>query len=181
VVPAIASRMVKVSLQQYSPDWPTTFADEARRIERALAGIAIDIHHTGSTSVPGLRAKPIIDITLAVPDSTDEDAYVPSLVEAGYEFLLREPEWFEHRLLKRLVPNVNLHVFTVGAPEIDRMLLFRDHLRVDDVDRQLYETTKASLAERDWSTVQQYADAKTDVVTDILARATVRRNQGSAS
>ena len=173
--------MVKVSLHEYSPDWPTTFEEEARRIESALAGIEIDVHHTGSTSVPGLRAKPVIDITLAVPDSTDEDAYVPSLVEAGYEFLFREPEWFEHRLLKGLVPNVNLHVFTVGTPEIDRMLLFHDHLRADAADRELYESTKASLAERDWPTVQDYADAKSSVVGDILARAAAEPNQRSTS
>jgi GrpB-like predicted nucleotidyltransferase (UPF0157 family) len=122
-----------------------------------------------------LRAKPVIDITLAVPDSTDENAFLPALVEAGYEFLLREPEWFEHRLFKRLDPNVNLHVFTVGSPEIDRMLLFRDHLRANEPDRQLYESTKALLAEREWSTVQQYADAKADVVAEILARATANR------
>lgn len=162
-------------MHPYSPEWATTFAEEAGRIESALSGLEIDVHHTGSTSVPGLRAKPVIDITLAVPDSTDENAYLPALVEAGYEFLLREPEWFEHRLFKRLVPNVNLHVFTVGSPEIDRMLLFRDHLRANEQDRQLYESTKAALAERDWSTVQQYADAKTDVVAEILARATADR------
>ena len=167
--------MVKVSLNPYSPQWPTTFVHEAQRIESALAGREVAVHHTGSTSVPGLRAKPIIDITLTVPDSTDEQAYLPELVEAGYEFVLREPEWFEHRLFKRLVPNVNLHVFTVGSPEVDRMLLFRDHLRVDAPDRQLYESTKAALAGRDWSTVQQYADAKSDVVAAILARATAIR------
>jgi len=167
--------MVKVSLHPYSSEWPTTFADEARRIEHALAGLHLDVHHTGSTSVPGLRAKPIIDITLGVPDSTHEAAYLPALAEAGYEFVLREPDWFEHRLCKRLVPNVNLHVFTLGSPEIDRMLLFRDHLRLDAPDRQLYESTKAGLAERDWSTVQQYADAKSDVVAEILARAATDR------
>ena len=87
--------MVKVSLQPYSPEWPTTFVHEAQRIENALAGLEVAAHHTGSTSVPGLRAKPIIDITLTVPDSTDEDAYLPLLVEAGYDFLLREPERYE--------------------------------------------------------------------------------------
>ena len=163
--------MVKVSLQPYSNEWPTTFVHEAQRIENALAELEVAAHHTGSTSVPGLRAKPIIDITLTVPDSTDEDAYLPLLVDAGYDFLLREPEWFEHRLFKRLVPNVNLHVFTVGSPEVDRMLLFRDHLRLDAPDRRLYESTKAALAEQDWPTVQHYADAKSDVVGVILARA----------
>lgn len=169
--------MVTISLHDYSAEWPTTFAGEAQRIEHALTGLAIEVHHTGSTSVPGLRAKPVIDITLAVPDSTDEPAYLPALVDAGYDFLLREPEWFEHRLFKCLEPNANLHVFTVGSSEVERMLAFRDHLRVNAADRHLYESTKAALAERDWPTVQDYADAKTDVVQAILSRAMATRRQ----
>jgi len=163
--------MVAIVLEPYSDEWPALFAHEARCIETALDGLAIEVHHTGSTSVPGLRAKPIIDITLEVPDSTDEDAFVPALVASGYEFLFREPEWFEHRLLRRADPRVNLHVFSAGSVETERMLAFRDHLRLDDSDRALYESTKLSLAEREWDTVQDYADAKTDVVTAILARA----------
>ena len=163
--------MVTVVLQSYSGEWPAIFSREAKRIELALAGQVIELHHTGSTSVPGLAAKPIIDITLGVPDSTDEATYVSALVEAGYQFVLREPEWFEHRLLRRDEPRVNLHIFTVGSEEIARMLRFRDRLRADAGDRALYESTKASLAERDWPTVQDYADAKSDVVAAILARA----------
>jgi GrpB-like predicted nucleotidyltransferase (UPF0157 family) len=136
-----------------------------------LTNLTIDVHHTGSTSVPGLRAKPIVDITMGVPDSTAEDAYLPALVDAGYEFLVREPDWFEHRLFRRVHPRVNLHVFTTGSPEIERMLMFRDHLRVNDADRTLYEATKVALAQREWDTVQSYADAKTEVVAAILARA----------
>ena len=169
--------MVTISLHDYSPEWPTTFAQEARRIERALTGLAVEVHHTGSTSVPGLRAKPVIDITLAVPDSTDEAAYLPALVDAGYDFLLREPEWFEHRLFKRLEPNVNLHVFTVGSYEVERMLAFAEQLRVNPVDRELYESTKAALAEREWPTIQDYADAKTEVVEGILLRAMATRRR----
>ena len=164
--------MVKVSLHPYSPEWTGTFAQEARRIEEALARLAVEVHHVGSTSIPGLRAKPIVDITLAVPDSIDEDSYLPALVGAGYEFVLREPEWHEHRLFKRLDPRTNLHVFTVGSSEVERMLAFRDHLRVNADDRALYESTKATLADRDWPTVQDYADAKSDVIEMIITRAT---------
>lgn len=174
---AIIGRMVTVALHTYSEEWPARFAGEAQRIAQALGGLDIDVHHTGSTSVPGLRAKPIIDITLAVPDSTDEAAYVPSLVDTGYEFVLREPEWFEHRLLRRADPRVNLHVFTRGSAEIERMLIFRDRLRDNAEDRQLYESTKAALAEREWRTVQDYADAKSDVVNAILTRATPLRRR----
>ncbi|HEY5424678.1 MAG TPA: GrpB family protein [Ilumatobacteraceae bacterium] len=169
--------VVAIVLEPYSSEWPEMFAREKRCIESALDGLAIQVHHTGSTSVPGLRAKPIIDITLAVPDSTDEHAYLPALVDAGYELVLREPEWFEHRLLRRAEPRVNLHIFSTGSSEIERMLAFRDRLRVDKADRSLYESTKVSFAQREWDTVQDYADAKTDVVREILERAKACRDR----
>jgi len=124
--------------------------------------------------VPGLRAKPIIDIALVVPDTTDEGAYVPPLEAIGYTFRLREPEWFEHRLLRHDVPAVNLHVFPPRCIEVTRMLAFRNHLRVNDEDRLLYESTKAALSEREWPTVQDYANAKDDVVADIMSRVDLR-------
>lgn len=160
-----------VSIREYDPRWPQLFERERQRIQAALPGPAIVVHHSGSTSVPGLPAKPIIDITMTVPDSTDEDAYVPQLTAAGYTFMLREPEWFEHRLMTHDWPRVNLHIFTAGCDEVDRMLQFRDHLRRDATDRQLYADVKRDLAARRWDIVQDYADAKTDVVADIMSRA----------
>jgi len=162
--------MVKVALVAYSPEWPRTFEAERDRIVSALGDLALEVHHAGSTSVPGLRAKPIIDIALVVPDTTDEEAYVPPLEAIGYQLRLREPEWFEHRLLRHEAPTVNLHVFPPRCIEVDRMLAFRDHLRVHEDDRLLYESTKAALSEREWPTVQDYADAKDDVVADIMSR-----------
>jgi GrpB-like predicted nucleotidyltransferase (UPF0157 family) len=162
--------VVKVSLAAYSSEWPRTFETERDRIVSALGAVALEVHHAGSTSVPGLRAKPIIDIVLVVPDTTDEGAYVPPLEASGYSFRLREPEWFEHRLLRRDVPTVNLHVFPPRCTEVDRMLAFRDHLRRNAEDRHVYESTKAALSEREWPTVQAYADAKDDVVADIMSR-----------
>jgi len=154
----------------YSSEWARTFEAEHDRIVSALGDLALEVHHAGSTSVPGLRAKPIIDIALVVPDITDEEAYVPPLEAIGYELRLREPEWFEHRLLRHEAPTVNLHVFPPRCIEVDRMLAFRDHLRVHEEDRRLYESTKAALSEREWPTVQDYADAKDDVVADIMSR-----------
>jgi GrpB-like predicted nucleotidyltransferase (UPF0157 family) len=121
--------------------------------------------------VPGLAAKPIIDVVLAVPDSTDEDAYVPALVAAGYVLRVREPDWYEHRLVKPSDFSANVHIFSEGCVEIDRMIEFRDHLRANGGDRELYERTKRELAARTWEYTQDYADAKTDVIKEILARA----------
>ena len=163
--------MVAIVLEPYSSEWPEMFAREKRCIESALDGLAIQVHHTGSTSVPGLRAKPIIDITLAVPDSTDEHAYLPALVDAGYELVLREPEWFEHRLFRGRDPKVNLHTYSADCEEIPRMLAFRDWLRTHPDDRELYEREKRRLAEQHWDTVQDYADAKTEVIREIVGRA----------
>ena len=160
-----------IVLQDYDDAWPMRFEREARRIRAALGMRSLLVEHAGSTAVPGLAAKPIIDIVLAVADSSDEDAYVPALEAQGYELRIREPDWYEHRVLKKTEPNVNLHVFPAGCIEIDRMLAFRDHLRADEADRELYERTKRELAGREWAYVQDYADAKTEVVEDIIARA----------
>ena len=123
--------------------------------------------------MPTLPAKPIIDIVLEVPDSGDEPAYVPALEAAGYVLRIREPESFAHRMFKGPGPdtNVNLHVFSAGCQETDRMLLFRDWLRSDAADRKHYAAVKRELAARDWKYGQQYADAKTAVVSDIMERA----------
>jgi GrpB-like predicted nucleotidyltransferase (UPF0157 family) len=129
------------------------------------------LEHVGSTSVPGLAAKPRIDILLGVSSSADEAAYVPALEASGYVLRIREPAWHEHRLLKGPETDLNLHVFSQGCPEIDRMLRFRDWLRSHDADRELYARTKRELARRDWKYTQEYADAKTAVVEEILARA----------
>jgi GrpB-like predicted nucleotidyltransferase (UPF0157 family) len=163
---------VPIMLAEYDPEWPALYAREAGRIRVALGKAALDVEHVGSTSVPGLTAKPIIDIVLVVSDSADEASYLPALQEAGYVLRIREPDWFEHRLFKGPDTDINLHVFTVGTVEIDRMLRFRDRLRVSGSDREFYAQTKLDLAQRTWRHVQQYADAKTAVVAAIIDRAT---------
>lgn len=161
-----------VVLAEYDPEWPRLFEREAARIRAALGDHALLVEHAGSTAVPGLAAKPIIDIVLVVADSADEPSYVPALEDAGYVLRLREPDWFEHRLFKGPDTNVNLHVFSRDCVEADRMLVFRDHLRTNDDDRLRYEAAKRELAAREWKYVQHYADAKTEVVAEIMARAT---------
>ncbi len=160
-----------IHLAEYDPDWPELFRREQVRIRATLGERILLLEHAGSTSVPGLAAKPVIDIVLVVPDSSDEASYVPALEEAGYVLRIREPEWFEHRLFKGPDTNVNLHVYSAGCDEVDRMLRFRDWLRTHDDDRARYERTKRELARREWAYVQTYADAKTAIVEEILARA----------
>jgi GrpB-like predicted nucleotidyltransferase (UPF0157 family) len=164
-----------IHLADYDPAWPVLYEREAARIRSLLGDRVRLLEHAGSTSVPGLAAKPIIDILLAVPDSADELAYVPNLEAGGYVLRGREPDWFEHRLFKGPDTAVNLHVFSAGSPEIDRTLAFRDRLRTDDGDRRLYEATKRELAARDWVYVQDYADAKDEIVAAIVARSLAER------
>lgn len=160
-----------ILLAEYDPSWPAMFDREAQRIRGALGDGVVRLEHVGSTSVPGLAAKPRIDILLAVHDSSDEPSYVPALESAGYVLRIREPGWYEHRVFKRPDTDLNLHVFTSGCVEIDRMVRFRDWLRTHVEDRVLYERTKRDLASRKWKYTQNYADAKTAVVEEILARA----------
>jgi GrpB-like predicted nucleotidyltransferase (UPF0157 family) len=159
-----------VVLVGYDPGWPAWYEREAARIRAQLGDRVLRLEHIGSTSVPGLAAKPIVDILLVVADPADEEGYVAPLERAGYRLVIREPGWHQHRLLKGPDTNINLHVHPPDSPEIDRNLRFRDHLRADDGDRELYERTKRELAARDWTYTQQYADAKSDVVEEILRR-----------
>jgi GrpB-like predicted nucleotidyltransferase (UPF0157 family) len=161
----------RILIVDYDPRWQTLYEREARRIRDVLGPRALRIDHTGSTSVPGLAAKPIIDMLVAVADSADEGAYAPDLEAAGYGLPIREPDWYGHRMFKGLDTDINLHVFSRGCPEIDRMLIFRDRLRSHADDRELYARTKRALAEMEWKYVQNYADAKTAVIDEIMRRA----------
>lgn len=160
-----------ITLVEYDPRWPERFDREANRVRSALGNKVLQVEHVGSTAVPGLCAKPIIDMLLVVVDSADEPSYVPVLEAAGYTLRVREPEWFEHRLFKGPDIDINLHVFSAGTSEIERMLRFRDWLRANDTDRDNYARAKRSLAQSVWRHVQHYADAKTSIIQEIMDRA----------
>lgn len=160
-----------VTLVDYDPSWPALFDREADRVRAALGDRVLQLEHVGSTSVPGLCAKPIIDMLLVVADSADEAAYVPALEAAGYTLRIREPDWFEHRKLKGPDTDVNLHVFSPGTSEVERMLCFRDWLRANPADRDAYARAKRELAQQVWRHRQNYADAKTSIIQEILGRA----------
>ncbi len=169
---------VKVVIEDYNLNWPAWYWTEQAAIRAALGLLTIRIEHTGSTSVPGLAAKSVIDMLLVVPDASNEAAYVPALEAVGYTLRSREPGWYEHRFLNRRIDegaphDVNLHVFPpeLAAPEIERILAFRDWLRTHDEDRAYYERTKRGLAQHNWKYVHHYANAKSDVIEEILSRA----------
>lgn len=159
-----------IHLADYDPEWPGWYAREAERIRSALGERVLLLEHVGSTSVPGMAAKPRIDILLIVPDSGAEADWLPDLEGRGYVLVIREPEWYQHRCLKGPDTDVNLHVFSPGCVEIERMLGFRDRLRSSPEDFELYLKTKRELSGRTWKYVQHYADAKGAVVEEIIGR-----------
>lgn len=152
------------------PDWPAAYARAAAGIVNALGDAIVRIEHVGSTSVPELPAKPIIDIDVQIADSGDEDSYVPALTAAGYRHVLREPWWNGHRMLVRGDGGVNLHIFQAGTPEPLRHLLFRDWLRTHADDRELYAAAKRHLAVEAVDDPDSYNLDKNAVIDDIYSR-----------
>jgi GrpB-like predicted nucleotidyltransferase (UPF0157 family) len=129
------------------PAWAQRYAVLAAEVLAALGDHSLGIQHVGSTAVPGLPAKPIIDIDLTVPDPTDEAAYVPRLAGLGFVHWLTEPDWHQHRLLKHLdEPRVHLHVFGPDCPEAIRQRMFRDWLIEHPEDRDRYAAAKRLAA-----------------------------------
>ncbi|MCW2616309.1 MAG: uncharacterized protein JWN08_3303 [Frankiales bacterium] len=167
---------VTISVVAYDEGWPVRFEHLRGLVETALGDKALAVEHIGSTSVPGLAAKPIIDMLLMVADVEDEDAYVPSLVDAGLVLRVREPR---HRMLRTPHKHVHLHVYEPADQAVADYLDLRDWLRESAADRALYAATKRDLAQRTWVDMNDYADAKTDVVLDILGRAREWRNEST--
>jgi GrpB-like predicted nucleotidyltransferase (UPF0157 family) len=163
-----------IVVADHDPGWPDLYDREQRRIRDLLGDAVVAIEHVGSTSVPGLAAKPIIDIDLVVPDSADEDAYLPALVAGGYRLTVREPNWHEHRLFKGPDTNINLHVFSPGCPETTRHVVFRDWLLTHPKDRDRYAETKRRLA-TGTDDIRAYTEAKNDLIDDIYRRAFAAR------
>jgi GrpB-like predicted nucleotidyltransferase (UPF0157 family) len=159
---------VAIRIADYDPAWPARFEQERTRIIDALPeGTAIRIEHIGSTSVPGLGAKPIVDILVTVADPDDEAAFAPALIAAGYVLRVHEPG---HRMFRTPQRDVHVHVWADDDPEADRYLAFRDHLRASAEDRAAYERLKRELATREWADMNDYADAKGDLIRAILVR-----------
>jgi GrpB-like predicted nucleotidyltransferase (UPF0157 family) len=161
----------EIIIADYDPAWPQQYEAHARAIKDVLGSTLLRIEHIGSTSVPGLAAKPIIDILAVVPNSADESSYVPQLGAIGYSLRVREPGFFEHRMLRTTARDAHVHVFSPGSPEISRNITFRDRLRRSAGDRARYEAVKRRLAGQSWPDVNAYAEAKTGIIESIIAAA----------
>jgi GrpB-like predicted nucleotidyltransferase (UPF0157 family) len=158
----------EIVIVDYDEGWPARFAAERARVRQALGDHARRIEHIGSTAVPGLAAKPIIDLLVTVQAPDDEAVTVPALTAVGYQLRVREPG---HRMFRTAQRDVHVHIWANADPEVARALRFRDRLRRSPADRQAYEQLKRDLAGRDWPDMNHYADAKGPVIEEILARA----------
>jgi len=157
-----------IAVVAYDAASPDRYEQQRLRIAEALGLRAHRIDHIGSTAVPGLAAKPIVDIDVSVEDPEDEPSFVPALEAAGYALRVREPN---HRMLRSPALDVHVHVCAAGGDWERRHLLFRDWLRVSEADRDRYAATKRALASREWPTMNDYAEAKSAVIADVMARA----------
>jgi GrpB-like predicted nucleotidyltransferase (UPF0157 family) len=162
-----------IVIAEYSDEWPRRFEAERARIIGALGDTARRVEHIGSTSVPGLAAKPIIDILVVVRDPNDERDFRAALEAAGYELRVIEDG---HRMFRTNPRDVHIHIWGDGDPEIDDYLIFRDWLRESPDDRARYEVLKRELATRDWDDMNDYANAKGPLVAEIKARARAHEN-----
>lgn len=170
---------LKIAIVEPNTAWPRLFLDTKARIEAVLGSTAVAILHAGSTSVPGLPAKDIIDVDLVVKDIKDEDSYVGALERLGFLFLFREPDWHQHRYFvdegdRPGAYPINLHVFGPDCPEVERHRIFREWLLKSPKDLQLYATVKrecAAASEAAGESMQEYTLRKEKTVREILNRA----------
>ncbi|KAF7114457.1 hypothetical protein CNMCM5793_008761 [Aspergillus hiratsukae] len=163
-----------IEIVDYDPSWPTAFTTIAERIKSALGPKALSVSHVGSTSIPGLAAKPVIDVDLVVADPTAEDDYAPALQATGFQFLFREPNWYQHRFFGLGEPYANIHVFGPGTVELSRHRRFREWLLAHSEDRELYERAKreaARVSREKGETVMGYNFRKEPVIEEIMVRA----------
>lgn len=178
-VERVSQRTVQppITIVEPNPEWPQRFSEVKARIQKALGAMVLDVVHSGSTSVPGLPAKDIIDVDLTIKDATDESFYVKPLEEAGFRFILREPLWHQHRFFVENWPgayHVNLHVWGPDSPEATRHRIFRDWLLKTPLDLELYAKVKREAAEQAaiaGDSMMDYTLRKDETIHEILARA----------
>jgi len=174
-VPGRRPAPAEIRIVGYQERWPSDYERVAARVRAALGDAAVELHHVGSTAVPGLAAKPVIDVDLVVADPADEKAYIPALEARGFVHLIREPWWHEHRLLKHVDPVTHLHVFGPECPEVVRHIMFREWLIERPDEREQYAAAKRAAAREmnalpGGSTGMEYNRHKEPVVHEIYDR-----------
>jgi GrpB-like predicted nucleotidyltransferase (UPF0157 family) len=168
---------MKITLVEYDPDWPREFERESGLLLRSLGDSVTKIEHIGSTSVPSLVSKPIIDIMVGLRDFSEAGSLVPKIVNIGYTYF---PEFEDvmpfRRFFKKFIHDTathHIHMVEIGGEFWLRHLLFRDRLRSDPATAAEYASLKKELAKRDWKVSNDFAEAKTEFIKRIEAEALV--------
>jgi GrpB-like predicted nucleotidyltransferase (UPF0157 family) len=163
-----SARFDPIEVVPYDMEWPARFASWRDRIASALGGVALRIDHIGSTSVPGLVAKPIVDIQISVPDISDEESYVPPLEGLGVQLRSRDDLHRYFRPFAGRPRHVHVHVCPAASEWERRHLLFRDYLRANPAAREVYEEAKREAARVWMDDGWAYTDAKSEVILNIM-------------
>jgi GrpB-like predicted nucleotidyltransferase (UPF0157 family) len=164
-------RALTVVLAEPDPAWAVRFEGWRTRLTEAIGPAVVRIEHIGSTAVPGLAAKPIVDVLLAVRDATDEPSYVPGCEAAGLELFTRDDE---HRFFVNAPPepiDVHVHACDAGGTFERDHLLFRDYLLAEAGERRAYEALKRDAAAHWHEDRMAYTYAKNGWILDLLERA----------
>ena len=165
--------MDEIIVGPYDPTWPAKFAEARDFVAGCFDAPPLLIEHIGSTAVPGLLAKPVIDVIVLVDDLQEGLAAVPALEAGGYSYWRDNPDQTKLYLVKGLPPaphrTHHLHVHA-NRTEVDRYLAFRDALRRDTALRDQYAALKHQLAERFRNDRDAYSNAKTGFIDDVVSR-----------
>jgi len=161
-------------LVAYDPTWPEQFIEKKNRILKALSDSVVAIHHMGGTSIPSMITKPQIDILVVVNDLQAAREKASAMIEQGFvahgDYTGINEEYFTEDTAdgKRLT---SIHVLGVGHPQIEKILIFRDHLMKNKEDRDLYISVKKELYNKYADNYPQYTIGKEVVILEIIKRA----------
>lgn len=168
---------MKVAIAEYRPEWIEMFEVEKKVLQTALGEVPAQIEHVGSTAVSGLAAKPIIDIMVGLEDFSIADRQVPKIEALAYEYIKKYEDVMPFRRFfvkeQAGIRTHQIHMVGINSEFWERLILFRDYLRQNPKVAAEYAAMKKNLAEREWSDVNEYADAKTEFIREIENRARV--------
>jgi GrpB-like predicted nucleotidyltransferase (UPF0157 family) len=168
---------MKIIIQSYDRNWPALFEEEKARLAAALSEHITSIQHIGSTSVPGLGAKPIIDIMIAVPSLAEADEFcIQPITALGYEYVKEfEAETPQRRYFRKQnaegAPTHHIHLVRINSDWWVDHLLFRDYLRGNSEVRRAYDALKRQLAEREWESRDDYTQTKSGFIQQVMEEA----------
>jgi GrpB-like predicted nucleotidyltransferase (UPF0157 family) len=173
--------MRKVKVVPHNPQWRDAFEAEAKQVAAALGENVVAIHHIGSTAIPDIYAKPVVDLLVEVRDITEVDGRSSAMESLGYEVMgeygIPGRRYFR-KDSREGIRTHNIHAFEAGSAEVERHLAFRDYMIAHPGDAQRYSELKRKLAEEHPRSMDGYMDGKDGFIKEMDRRAAQwRRSQ----